>query len=399
MRTKVAVFFGGRSTEHEISIISAIQAINAIDSEKYEVIPVYITKKGKWLTGNKLLELSNYKHPDALEKTCEAVYMRGIYGDNNIYFSQPKGVWKKQTVCAAIDVAFPVLHGSNGEDGVFQGLLDTIGVPYVGCDVLSSAVGMDKIMMKQVLESCDIPVVPFVWFTDKEWYGDEVFRTESIEKTLGYPVIVKPANLGSSVGIGCAKDSEELRHRVGEAIKYSQRIIVEKMIVNMKEINCSVLGNSSECVTSVLEEPIKTGSVLSYEDKYMGGTKGTEGMSASSKRIPAELSEEMTQRIKNYAASTFKVLSCNGVSRVDVMIDVDSNEVYVNEINTIPGSLSYYLWEATGVTFSQLTDRLLSLAFQRHRERESKITSYDLNIFNAGTLNGIKGGTKPAKLK
>lgn len=399
MKTNVAVFFGGRSTEHEISVISAVQAINAIDTDKYEVIPVYITKQGKWLSGNALLELKNYRTPEKLAAMCEEVYMRGIYGDRNIYLANPKGFLKKKDVMAAVDVVFPVLHGSNGEDGVFQGLIETIGVPFVGCDVLSSAIGMDKIVMKMILSSSSVPVVPFVWFSDKEWFAGEEKKIKEIENTLGFPVIVKPANLGSSVGIGSANNSEELRKRVGDAIKYSPRIIVEKMLTKMKEINCSVLGDCDDCLTSVLEEPIKTGDVLSYEDKYLGGTKGTEGMSASSKRIPAELDEETTNEIKHYAAETFRVLSCNGVSRVDVMIDETDGKIYVNEINTIPGSLSYYLWEASGIGFTQLTDRLIALALKRNREIESKITSYSQNIFNMGSIAGAKGGLKGSKLK
>lgn len=399
MKTTVAVFFGGRSTEHEISVISAVQAINAIDAEKYEVIPVYITKQGKWLSGSELLELKNYRTPEKLPQICEEVYMRGIYGDRNLYLANPKGFLKKKDVLASVDVVFPILHGSNGEDGVFQGLIETIGVPFVGCDVLASAIGMDKIMMKMVLSSSNIPVVPFCWFTDKEWFAKENEKIGEIEKSLHYPVIVKPANLGSSVGIGSANNPEELKKRVAEAIKYSSRIIVEKMLVKMKEINCSVLGDCDDCETSVLEEPIKTGDVLSYEDKYLGGTKGTEGMSASSKRIPAELDAKTTETIRHYAAETFRVLSCNGVSRVDVMIDETDGNVYVNEINTIPGSLSYYLWEASGIGFTQLTDRLISLALKRNREMDSKITSYSQNIFNMGAAIGAKGGIKGSKLK
>lgn len=402
MKTKVAVFFGGRSTEHEISVISAIQTINAINRLKYDVIPVYITKQGVWYTGEALLDMSLYKNPSALVEKCKAVYMKAIYGDRTLYLSKPTGLFGKQTVFDVVDIAFPVLHGSNGEDGVFQGLMETIGLPYVGCDVLSSAVGMDKIFMKMILSQCNIPVVPFCWFTDKQWYGDEQKLIHHIEEKLSYPVIVKPANLGSSVGIGSASNAQQLKEKVANAIKYSSRIIVEKMIVDMKEINCSVLGDCDDCVTSVLEEPIKTGDLLSYEDKYLGGTKGTEGMSASSKLIPAQLDAHLEKTIRTMAADTFKALSCNGVSRVDVMIDNSDNKVYVNEINTIPGSLSYYLWEATGIGFEELTERLLMLALKRARENGAKITSYDHNIFNMGAFGGVKGskgGTKGLKLQ
>lgn len=399
MKTNVAVFFGGRSTEHEISVISAIQAMNAIDVSMYNVIPVYITKKGQWFTGDALMNLDLYRHPETISNQCTEVYMKGIYGERTLYRKQPVGWIKKNDKFAYIDVAFPVLHGSNGEDGSFQGFLSAIGIPFVGCDVLSSAIGMDKIIMKMILESCHIPIVPFIWFTDKEWYAGEDSKINLIEMQLRYPVIVKPANLGSSVGIGRADNVEQLKLRVAEAAKYSSRIIVERMIENMKEINCSVLGDCDNCETSVLEEPIKTGELLSYEDKYLGGTKGKQGMAASSKRIPAQLDEETTVKIKHLAAETFRVLSCNGVSRVDVMIDMENDNVYVNEINTIPGSLSFYLWEASGVNFTQLTHRLISLALKRNREINSKITSYQQNIFNMNTASSMKNGIKNGKLK
>lgn len=398
MKTNIGVFFGGRSTEHEISVISAIQVINSIDTDKYNIIPIYITKEGKWLTGDNLLDFDIYRNPKLLENNCKGVYMKSIYGDNSLYLSAPEGLFRKKTVETTIDIAFPVLHGSNGEDGIFQGLIESIGIPYVGCDVLSSSIGMDKIIMKMILNDCKIPVVPFIWFIDKDWLSHEDDKCIQVEKSLGFPVMVKPANLGSSVGIGKAEDTEELKKRVQEASKYSSRIIIEKMITEMQEINCSVLGDEMDCIASVLEEPIKTGSLLSYEDKYLGGSKGTEGMSASSKRIPAQLSSHLTNEIQELAINTFKVLGCNGVSRVDVMIDKSSGKVYVNEINTIPGSLSYYLWEYTGITFRELTDRLIKLALKRKREQAVKITSYSLNIFNAKGFTSLKG-SKGTKLK
>ncbi|MDE5838442.1 MAG: D-alanine--D-alanine ligase, partial [Paramuribaculum sp.] len=217
-----------------------------------------------------------------------------------------------------------------------------------------------------------------------------------IESTLGYPVIVKPANLGSSVGIGRAADRQKLEECVEDATRYSSRIIVEHMVDNLKEINCSVLGDCDDYRTSVCEEPIKSGEILSYEDKYMGGTKGAKGMQASQKRIPADLPEKMSNEIRFLAGETFRVLSCHGVSRVDVIVDADTDKIYVNEINTIPGSLSFYLWEATGITFSQLMDKLVELALKRNRERANKTVTYSRNIFSLG--GGCKGGCK-GKLK
>lgn len=394
MKTNIGVFFGGRSTEHEISVISANQAMHAIDRERFDVTPVYITKQGRWYTGEALLDIASYRDIPALLNKCEEVYMRPIYDDYSIYRTRHKMFGSD--VVTKLDVVIPVLHGSNGEDGTFEGILDSIGIPYAGCDVLASANGMDKITMKMILQASGIPVVNYVWFTDKEWSARRDDIIADIEKRLNYPVIVKPANLGSSVGIGRARNREELLSRVDDARRYSSRIIVEHMVDNLQEINCSVLGDCDDYQTSVLEEPVKSGEILSYQDKYMGGTKGAKGMQASAKRIPAELPADETAKIQFYAGETFRVLSCHGVSRVDMIIDRDTRDIYVNEINTIPGSLSFYLWEATGITFDKLMERLVALALKRKREQSSKTVSYDQNIFSMGrgVKGGIKGGVK-----
>ena len=393
MKTNLAVFFGGRSTEHEISVISASQAMHAIDRSKYNVIPVYITKQGQWYTGPELLDVKNYRNIPELLKRCTPVYMRPLTGDFNLYSTRHKILGSN--VVAAIDVVIPVLHGSNGEDGTFEGLLETIGIPFAGCNTLASANGMDKITMKQILRECDIPVVDYTWCTDKEWYAKRDEVIERIEKKVGYPAIVKPANLGSSVGIGRAADRQQLIEKIDEAQRYSTRIIIEHMVDQLQEINCAVLGDADEYITSVLEEPIKSGEILSYEDKYMGGSKGAKGMQASEKRIPADLPEDVTKRIQFLAGETFRVLSCHGVSRVDVIVDRKDGQIYVNEINTIPGSLSFYLWEAAGIPFDQLMERLVRLALKRKRDLQSKTLSFDQNIFALG--GGVKGGTKGTK--
>lgn len=394
MKTNIGVFFGGRSTEHEISVISASQAMHAINREKYDVTPIYISKQGKWYTGDVLFDVANYKNTADLLSKCEEVYMRPVYDDYNLY--KTKKSMFGSNVKTKLDVVIPVLHGSNGEDGIFEGVLESIGIPYAGCNTLSSANGMDKITMKMILQACDIPVVKYEWFTGKQWFSQKDALISRIEEKIGYPVIVKPANLGSSVGIGRAINREQLISKVDEAEKYSTRIIVEHMVEDLQEINCSVLGDCDEYQPSVCEEPIKSGEILSYEDKYMGGTKGTKGMQASQKRIPAELPDEETKRIQFLACETFRVLSCHGVSRVDVIIDRKTREIYVNEINTIPGSLSFYLWEATGISFDKLMDRLVQLALKRKRESGMKTVSYDQNIFSLG--GGVKGGVK-GKLK
>lgn len=399
MKTNVAVFFGGRSVEHEISVISALQAINAFNKEKYEVIPVYITKQGKWLTGKKLLDIAEYKDLKSLEASAEEVYMKPIYGDYNLYRANPKtGLFSKQSgIITELHIAFPILHGSHGEDGMFQGLLETIGIPFVGCDTLASANGMDKITMKMILSESGIPVVDYIWFTDREWLSGRESIYKKIEDNLGYPVIVKPSNLGSSVGISKASDRKELEKALENAIRFSSRIIVERMIENMKEINCSVLGDADLRETSVCEEPISHKDFLTYEEKYGGGgskNSGKTGMQSSEKKIPADLPEETSTKIRQLASDTYRVLACNGVSRVDVMIDKDTNEIFVNEINTIPGSLSYYLWEETGLSFNELIDKLIALGLKRKRDTERKTFSYDSNIFAMAGKGGIKGGMK-----
>lgn len=393
MKTKVGVFFGGRSVEHEISVISALQTINAFNPDKYEVIPVYISKEGKWFTGSPLLDINNYKDLKSLEDKLEEVYMKPVYGDYKLYRTNIKsGLFsKKEPVVTDLHVAFPVLHGSHGEDGMFQGILETIGIPFIGCDTLSSANGMDKITMKMILRESGIPVVDYIWFNDREWLTSRETIDKKIEEEIGYPVIVKPANLGSSVGISKAHDRKSLDTAIEKAIRFSSRIIVEHMVQNMMEINCSVLGDADYRESSVCEEPISHKDFLTYEEKYGGGEKS--GMQSSEKKIPADIPSETSSKIQQMASETFKVLACNGVSRIDFMIDKDNGEIYVNEINTIPGSLSYYLWEETGISFGELVDKLISLALKRKRDTERKTYSYDTNIF------AMRGGTKGIKGK
>ena len=395
MKTNIGVFFGGRSTEHEISVISASQAMHAINRDKYDVTPIYISKQGKWYTGDALFDVANYRDINSLLAKCQEVYMRPIYDDYNLY--KTKKPLFGTDVLTRLDVVIPVLHGSNVEDGIFEGVLQTIGIPYAGCDVLASANGMDKITMKMILQACDIPVVDYVWFTDKQWFAKRDELIAQIENKLGYPVIVKPANLGSSVGIGCAHNREELIDKVDAAEQYSTRLIVEYMVKDLQEINCSVIGDCNEYRMSVLEQPLTSQDILTYTDKYMGGTKGAKGMAASQKKFPADLPDAETKRIQFLAGETFRALSCHGVSRVDVMIDGKSErdasgcrKIFVNEINTIPGSLSFYLWEGSGLKFDEEMEHLVQLALKRKREQGMKTVSYDQNIFSLG--GGIKGG-------
>lgn len=402
-KIRLGVIFGGPSVEHEIAIISACQAMAALDTEKYEVIPIFITKKGLWYTGEALKEVGNYAALDDLLKQCQQVSMTANRGEHKLIIPKKGFFGKEQEI--PIDVMVPVMHGAHGEDGCLQGLLELMNIPYAGPGVLGAAVGMDKVMMKAVLRSAGVPVIDGIFFTAEEWYSRREETLAEVEKTLGYPVIVKPANLGSSVGISKADDRDGLAAALDYAATFTGRLLVEHCVTNMREINCSVLGGNGKAKTSVCEEPITSSEILTYADKYMGGSKGAKGsggakggkgMSGSRRQIPADLSEEMSEAMRDLAKRSFIALDGNGVCRVDMILDVDQNQIYVNEVNTIPGSLSFYLWEASGMNFTELMDELVQLALKRQRIKESHNFSFDTNIL-AGFANGGAKGSKGVK--
>ena len=330
---------------------------------------------------------------------------KSIYGDHNLYSNS--GLFGTQKVVAKLDTILPTLHGTNCEDGTLQGVLSVLGIPYVGCNTFASANGMDKISMKQILRSSGISVVDFHWFSDKEWDERREEVLEAIEKNLPYPVIVKPANSGSSVGISPAHSREELAEAIDNAAQFTTRIIVERMLSKLKEVNCSVMGDYYHCEPSVCEVPLRSGEILSYSDKYQSGgakgsgklggaksgggklgggvkfagTKGEQGMASLKRELPAKLPDTVTALVKDYAVKTFKTLGCEGLARIDLMIDEEDGRIYVNEINTIPGSLSSYLWEYTGIPFTQVIDRLIDRSFARAREESFKVVDFGGNIF------------------
>ena len=393
MKTNVGVVFGGRSVENEISVVTANQMMHAMDPEKYNIIPIYITKSGKWYSGEALKNVDNYRDTKSLLAQCEEVYVRPVYGDTNLYRCN-KGFFQKE-VLAKLDVVVPALHGTNCEDGTFQGVMEFAGIPYAGCNTLASANGMDKITMKMILKECGIPVIDYCWFSDKEWFDRQEKVVENIEGNLGYPVIVKPANLGSSVGIKAAHNKEELLDAIENAIQFTNRIIIEKYVQKLKEVNCAVLGNYYDCQASVCEVPVRSGEILSYQDKYMnGGSKKSQGMQSTVREIPANLPEATTTFIQNAACETFRALSCDGVSRIDFIIDEATDEIFVNEINTIPGSLSFYLWEYSRINFSALVDKLIEIAIRRQQDANKKVVNYGDNIFSGKAVQGAKMGGK-----
>lgn len=392
MKTNIAFFYGCRSVEHEVSIISAVQAMRAVDKEKYDITPVYVTKDGEMYTGDALFTIEEYRNLPALLEKCKKVNFTRENGavimtEAKKMFSKPK-----QT---RIDVAFPVVHGTNCEDGTIQGYFEYLNLPYVGCDIISSAVGMDKAVFKDVLKNADLPVLSCKVLRAKEYMTNRDTLQKEIEDKIGFPLIVKPVNLGSSVGISKVNSKEELDDAIMLAFSFTDRILVEHAITSLREINCSVLGDSDECEASVCEEPFMNNEILSYEDKYMSNSKNggqSKGMASLGRKIPADLSEEKSAEIRELACKVFKAIGAGGVVRIDFMIDTETDTVYANEINTIPGSLAFYLWEATGVKYPELIDRLIDLAFKRQRNRDNITYTIDTNI-----LQGATFGTKGAK--
>ena len=398
MKTNLAVFFGCSSVEHEVSIISAVQAMEAMDREKYNVVPIYVGKDGDMFTGEKLFRMQNYKDLPGLLKDCARVHVVRENGRAVMKEANPGRFKKKPPV--ALDVAFPVVHGTNCEDGTLQGYFEMLGLPYAGCDVLSSALGMDKAAFKHVLAAHGLPVLPCVSFTARRWAEDKAPILEKIEKAIGYPCIVKPVNLGSSVGISKADDAERLEEAVSLAASFAGDILVERAVGSLREINCAVLGDRDGCEASVCEEPVMSDEILSYQDKYLsGGAKGdktgggSKGMSSLKRRMPAEISEEKAEEIREYAKEAFMAIGGAGVARIDFLMDTaDGDKVFVNEINTIPGSLAFYLWEAAGLPYKDMIDRLVELAFKRARNRANLLFTIETNLLsNAGELGGSKG--------
>lgn len=391
MRSTVAMLFGGKSVEHEVSVITGIQAFLAMDTEKYDVIPVYMTKKNEMYIGESIGDIEAYKDIPALLNKSQRVVMMNEDGKVVLLPYPLKKFGKNKEI--AVDVVFPAVHGTNVEDGTLQGFLKTLGVPFVGCDVTASAIGMDKFIMKAVLKEYDIPVLDARTYTLSDYQEMNVLL-DSVEKKFGYPVIVKPVNLGSSVGISVAKDRAELSRSVDDAFRYATKILIEHAIMNLREINCSVLGDENEAEASECEEPLHSDEILSYEDKYVSNAKGSgsKGMASVSRKIPAELTPEKREEVRSMAVKSFKALGCNGVARIDFMIDEDTGKLYFNEINTIPGSLSFYLWEPLGVPYKELLDRMIKLALKRARTEEDITFSFDTNILNSASLGGSKGG-------
>ncbi len=392
MKTNVAVFYGCRSVEHEVSIISAVQAMHAIDREKYDITPVYVTKEGEMFTGDALFTIEEYRDLPTLLKKAQRVNFQREGGKVMMKYEKC-GLFSKKD--KEINVAFPIVHGTNCEDGTIQGFFEFLDLPYVGCDIISSAVGMDKAVFKDVLKNAGLPVLDCITIRAREYVARKTEICDEIVEKIGFPLIVKPVNLGSSVGITKVSNIESLDDAITLGFSYADRILIEHAVTAIREVNCSVLGDSDFCEASICEEPFMNDEILSYEDKYMGNSKNggkSKGMVSLGRKIPAEIDDETTSYIRDLACKIFKAIGANGVVRIDFIINTETDQVYANEINTIPGSLSFYLWEPTGVPYKELLNRMIDLAFRRQRNREN--ISYTINT---NILAGVSFGTKGSK--
>lgn len=388
MKIKIGVIYGGETVEHEVSVISALQAMNNLNEDKYDIVPIYISKDRTWYTGHMLRDIEFYKEFEDEKKYATKVmlYKKG----KTFLLQRTTGLFRKDIT--DLDVILPVVHGNNVEDGSLAGLLDSIGIPYVGSHVLGGALGQDKVVMKQVMESVNLPIVPYTWFYDSEYLDNKEDILKEIKK-IGYPVIVKPATLGSSIGIEVAKSEKDIESKIEDAMEYDTKIVVEKVIENLTEVNASVLGNYEYQKVSPIEEVMGEDEILSFADKYLGNakSKGTasKGMASTSRIVPARIPEKLTKEIQDTAKQVFKVLNLSGVCRVDFLIDNNENKFYVNEPNTCPGSLSFYLWKEAGMKYSELLDEMVSIAIKEYKHKNQKTMSFKSSIFDG--FNGSKG--------
>ncbi len=364
-KLRIGVLFGGRSAEHEVSLVSAASVINALDKEKYEVVPIGISPEGRWLSSGEALRL--LKEKASIAHLPEHVFVPDPHHKALMTINAEVSSIANKPV----DVIFPLIHGTYGEDGTIQGLFELADIPYVGAGVLGSAVGMDKVIQKQLLKQAKIPVTPDCSFLFQKYSSNPKLYLARIERTLRYPVFVKPPNLGSSIGISKAHDRRELADAIELAGQYDRKILVEQGLKNAREIECSVLGNDDP-VASIPGEIIPSNEFYDYDAKYVDGKSTAE--------IPAKLPKAVVTKIRQYAVDAFRILDCAGMARVDFLVARRTNRIFLNEINTLPGftSISMYpkLWQATGLTYPELLDKLIGLALERHATRSRLKTTY-----------------------
>lgn len=383
-KLQLGVIYGSRSCEHEVAIISALQLMRNVNREKYDVIPVYISQSGVWYTGDVLMDMKTYTPFDPYNKGLKKVHLDLTAGSGALlHFAPKKGLFggMTQEVVAHLDCVIPVMHGAHGEDGTLQGLLEMANLPYTSTGVLGSSIGLDKVAMKHYFRGMQFPVLPDCTPTRAAWHEDPEKVMDMIEEKLGYPVFVKPASLGSSIGVSRADNRDKLRDALELGYSYDRRVLVEKGLDKPVEVNCSVLGFDDEVRTSVLEMPNTGSDFLDFAEKYLMGS-GSKGMASLKRIIPAPIGDEMTEKIQNLSKQVFEALDCKGVVRIDYIIDKSTDTLYINEINTIPGSFAYYLWEPKGITYPELLDKLIDFAIKAHNESKNNEYAYDSEILS-----------------
>ena len=400
MKKQIGVIFGSRSCEREVAIISAVQLMRHADREKYDVIPVFIDEDGSWYTGEKLADINTYK-PFRPDGTGIVKVFPDLSSGSGALLRLDKGsglfAKEKLEIVARIDVFIVVMHGLNGEDGTLQGLLELANIPYTSTGVAGSAVGMDKILMKQVFRGAGLPVLPDAWFTRTDYEKDPEAVIRQVEDKIGYPVFVKPANLGSSIGVSRAGSAEELKDSLALAFEYDRRALVEKGLNKPIELNCSVLGYDAEAEASPIEMPITGDAFLDFKDKYLA-SGGSKGMASLHRVLPAPIGEGLKDEIQALSKTIFRLLDCKGAVRIDYMFDRDSEKLFITEINTIPGSLAFYLWENAGMKYKELIDRMIGYAEKAHEDKNRANYAYTSDILKNVSF-GSKGtkGSKGAK--
>lgn len=382
MKLQLGILFGGASVEHEISILSALQAMNHLDNTRYEIIPIYTAKDHQLYHSPLLKEIDSFRD---LDKLCAGLTPTALYKKGNKVLLKSNSRFRKDI---PIDLILPIMHGTYGEDGTLQGYLRMLDIPFCACELSAAVLGQDKELMKQVLAAKQLPIVKWFAVEKNQWKDSDL--TKQCEE-IGWPLIVKPATLGSSVGIHMAKDYEELQSALEDAFQYDKLAIVEHAVTNMREFNCAVFGDEDEAKTSSIEEVLKDDEILSYKDKYEGNGK-SKGIVSTNRLIPAKLSEAVQTEIETLALKAFHALRGFGIARIDFLMDNETKKIYINEINTIPGSLSFYLFEPQGIAFAQLLDEYILLTLKRQRKQTQMIFSYSTNV-----LSQYSGGTKLMK--
>lgn len=386
-RTTIAVIFGGRSVEHDVSIVTASQIMRALDGDRHEIAPVYVSRAGRWFGGEPLLQLANFDGDVTAHAAVYPVLLSPGAQHHGLLLQPLAGRWRKSSL-QRIDVVFPALHGTHGEDGTLQGLLELADIPYAGCRTLGSALANDKISARALLQQQDIPLLPALAVQRSEWLTQPDKVLARIMDALPWPLFIKPATTGSSIGIGRADNEQLLRASIDVAAHFDRRILIEQGLTGHVEINCSVLGNSPHLRASALEQPLSWDEFLTYEEKYL---HGPEGMKDAGRIIPAPVTAALTQRIQQLALRAFRAIDGHGIARVDFFVKPEQEAVWLGEINTMPGSLAAWLWQESGLSFTALVEELIDLARAAHAEKRRNSYDYRSELISLTRQRGVKG--------